>query len=193
MNSKNDIIDRIIKQANDNADLIISEAKAKKLKIISDAKRKAKENRDIEFPSASDYEKSMLDNARVAINIDKNKIVLRKKMQIIDEIFSLSIDKLASAKNKNYKKQIKDIILNNAEDGDEVIICKNDKDIFDSKFIAAISKQMNIKLKLSKTFGDFKGGIILSNKICDKNLTLEAQIEAIRAEVEQEVASIVFG
>ena len=47
-------------------------------------------------------------------------------------------------------------------------------------------------MTLSKKEGNFKGGVVLSNKGFDKNLTFETELQTMRSDLEPEIAALLF-
>ena len=83
-------------------------------------------------------------------------------------------------------------LLNNADDGDIVLISSKDKNVITKEFIEKESKRLGKKLVLSNQYIDILGGIVLSNKYFDKNLSLEVLMSNLRDEIETTVADQIF-
>ena len=74
-----------------------------------------------------------------------------------------------------------------------MIVAKEDDKVITKKLIADIAKKSKKSLKKSDEFGDFKGGVILSGKNYDKNLTLELELSLIKEKIESNIDEILFG
>ena len=79
-----------------------------------------------------------------------------------------------------------------AEDGEVVIISEVDKGRVTQKFIDDTAKKLGIKLTLSKELGSFHGGVILSGKNSDKNLSFDMELMSIKEECETQIADMLF-
>jgi len=110
-----------------------------------------------------------------------------------DDVFASVADTMRKEDKKGYLDLITKMIESSADDKDEVIICKKDKDIITQKEIDSISKAIGKKLTLSKEFGDFDGGVMLCGEKFDKNLTFALEFEQIKDEQEEKLAKILFG
>lgn len=84
-------------------------------------------------------------------------------------------------------------MLENAKDGDVVIISKREKDIVTKQSLADFAKKKGIKLTLADKFGDFDGGVIISENGVDNNFTLDVEVSILREQTETKIAKEIFG
>lgn len=193
MNNKEVIIDKIISDAKAQVDEIISKAQEEVKNIEKTTNDSIQKYRDVELPKGDKQAKEILSRKQMVTNLDCKKLVLSKKTAIIDSIFN----SIASDLRKNKKQEYIDLIINMiskvCDDKDEVIISKFDKDIITDAVIEKAAKKSGKKISLSKKYGDFIGGVILSGEKFDKNLTLEVEFEEIKQQKELEITQILFG
>ncbi len=83
-------------------------------------------------------------------------------------------------------------MLENADDGDTVTISESDKEVITQAFIKKVADKKGIRLALNKEYGDFCGGVILTNKGCSKNMTLELELASVRENREAKIAKMIF-
>ena len=193
MNNKEVIIEKIIKDAVDVSNDNISKAQKEADAILAKAKEQAKEYADVTLPKGDSQADEIKTRRAMVANLDCKKIVLSKKTELVDDVFKAVADKMRSKDKKGYIALIKNMIKASADDNDRVVICEKDKDIITQKEIDSISKEIGKKLTLSKTFGDFDGGVMLCGDKFDKNLTFELEFEQIKDEQEEKLAKILFG
>ena len=193
MNGKDAIISKIINDSEALAKGILEEADIKVVSLIDSANTLAKDYRDKTAPQIENEKKAIIKRKESVADIEVKKIILNAKREMIDNIFSTAEEKINKMKSGDYLKFIKLLIEKYAQDGDKVIICKKDADIINDKFINEIAAEKKIDLMLSGTFGDFTGGIILSSKNFDKNLTLKTLLRQIKEKNITEIAGILFG
>jgi vacuolar-type H+-ATPase subunit E/Vma4 len=117
-------------------------------------------------------------------------MVLQTKQDILTEVFDIALSTIKSDE-KNYKKLIEKMV-ECADDGDVVIVSKSDKELLTSEFIKKAGEKAKKKISLSKTYGDFAGGIILQGDKTDKNMTLEVELATIRDNFEPEIVEKLF-
>ena len=157
------IIDENLKRANDNANEIIAKASE-----AADAK------------------------VAVVSTLDGKKILMNAKAKAVDDLFAKALDEIASMDKKKYLAIIENILKKFAEDGEVVIISEVDKGRVTQKFIDDTAKKLGIKLTLSKELGSFHGGVILSGKNSDKNLSFDMELMSIKEECETQIADMLF-
>ena len=180
MNSDSKVLEYINEKAQKVVDENISRAESEAKSIIENAKAEAKANYDKVSSSLKATYEQIIDRKIAVANLDAKKILMSAKSEALSNVFEKAIDECANLDKKEYLKLIAGMIKSSAKDGDVIVICENDKKRITKAFVDKIAKEMNIKLSLSDEFGDFKGGILISNPNMDKNLTLEVEFEAIK-------------
>ena len=190
MKGKEAIINRIIKDSQKIATSTSEEGVQKAQEIINAAENDAKIYRS-KNRQESEREREDIIRRRITVaNLEVKKLLLKAKQEIINKSFSQSADEIRKDK-KNYKKMLIKM-FEYAADNDTVTISQNDKDILTAQDVQKIAKEKNITLKLNKSYGKFQGGVVLSNKQTDKNLTLEVELSSLRDEIEPEIAEMLF-
>lgn len=189
--AKDAIIKKIISDAELKSQEIVSEATKNSEAKISAAKKKAEDILNKAKNDSVTLKHDILVRQKTVADLDKRKVLLNAKQEVIDEVFSEALKELVSLKKEEYLDIITRLIKQYSEDGDEIIKGKGDKHIT-NEYVENLSKELKKKLSLSKEEGNFNGGIMLSQKGCDKNLTFEALLRLSRDENEYKVAEILF-
>lgn len=192
MNNKEAIIQKIIDDAKAVARANIAEANDTANQILARAKRQIDKFVDSNSGRTDELYQQAVERRQVVANLDVKKLLQGKKKQIIDMAFDEALDAI-KADQKTYLALVEKMILFCCEDGDEVVIAKDDDKIITKKLIADLAKKSKKSLKKSDEFGDFKGGVVLSGKNYDKNLTLELELSLIKEKIESNVDLILFG
>lgn len=193
MNNQQLIIDNILKEAQDKADNIIQQAQKEAQNNIKMANSKAEEIKKAKFPDRNAYIDELVDRAKVMSDIDARKIITAKKASIIDDVFKLVEADLKSKKYEyDYINIIQTMIIKYAESGDTITFSSKDKQLFNKKFLSELANEIGKKLIFNETYGSFSGGIIISNKSYDKNLTLEMEFATLREEIDGEIYKKIF-
>lgn len=190
MNDKTAVINKIINDAQAAAGQLINEAKAKAEGIISAAQKSAAAYKERSL-AGGEERAAALERGRSVDALDTRRNLSACKSALIDEVFSAAAKALKEDK-KAYKDYLTRVIKASAEDGDEVIICKEDEKTITPAFISSVAKSCKKKIKLSAERGEFIGGVILSGSRYDKNLTLEEDMRLIREECEPLVVKALF-
>ncbi len=193
MNNKEVIIEKIVKDALDVSNENISKAQTEADAILAAAKQTASEYADANLPKGKAQADEIKKRRTMVTNLDCKKIILSTKAELIEKVFASVADKMRKDNKKGYIALIKNMIKASAADNDTVIISRKDKDILTQAEIDSIAKEIGKKLKLSKDFGDFDGGVMLCGDKFDKNLTFALEFEQIKDEQEEKLAKILFG
>lgn len=107
--------------------------------------------------------------------LDKRKIVLSTKQEIIGQILDKVLIKLQSLEKSEYLVLIKKLLEKNAETGDQIVFACDNK--IGKKDLEKLDIVKDKKLTFCDKTGDFKGGIMLIGKVCDKDLSFKALID----------------
>lgn len=188
---------------------IISNAKIEANKIIDKANNKAKEIKEKGEKEARDIKSKILNRIDQEILLKKGKIIteanleakkniLSAKQKIIEETFNKALEKITNLDDKPYCNFIKKIILDNIEKGDETIfISPLDKDRVSKDFIRDINYELEAKgkkgnLKLSPSYLQIKGGVVIGSNNIRKNSSLELIFKKVREELEIKIIQYLF-
>ena len=177
MNDKNAVIDKRISDAHAAADALRQDARQKAEKIVSAAQKAADAYRKEALSGGEERVALALERAKSVDALDSRRELYACKSPLLDEVFALAA--------KALKEE-------NAEDGDKVVICKEDEKVVTAAFIASIAKSAKKKITPGGARGEFAGGVVLSGDRYDKNLTLEEEMRLIREECEPLVAKALF-
>lgn len=190
--SKEAIIDKILSDANLKGDAIIGEANEKANEIISLA---AKQCKDYLYKSKTEIDRLTLEideRSRSVAELDARKLLLTAKAQVLDSVYAKTLEKLRNLDKEQYSALIFSM-LENAKDGDVVTVSEREKDIVTKESLADFAKKKGISLTLADKFGDFDGGVIISENGVDNNFTLEVEVALLREQTETKIAKEIFG
>ena len=190
--SKEAIIDKILSDANLKGDAIIGEANEKANEIISLAANQCK---DYLYKSKTEIDRLTLEideRSRSVAELDARKLLLAAKAQVLDSVYAKTLEKLRNLDKEQYSALIFSM-LENANDGDVVTVSEREKDIVTKESLADFAKKKGISLTLADKFGDFDGGVIISENGVDNNFTLEVEVALLREQTETKIAKEIFG
>ena len=189
MNGKENIINKILSDADTKCQEIVAQAQAQADQIISIAKALADAETQSVNKRLATLSVERERNLKASAVLEARKYRLGKKQQLISRCYEKAQDELKSLSAKEKEKFLSKLIQTYAEDGETVLICKSDKDIVTQKFLDSFGK----KLVLGKNFAEIDGGVILQGNGYDKDLSLAQVLSAIRNDTEAEVANALFG
>lgn len=197
MNTKLDgkdlIINKILENSKMLSDAILNDAEEKAASTINAANTMAQDYVTKMSPRIMSENQSIMARLSSAARIDSKKIELQAKQQLIDSALKAAEQKLLSKGKAEYLKFINSVLAAHSEEGDEVIISEKDKDIITASLIADIARKKNIGLTLSKSYGSFKGGLVLRQPSYDKNFTYDALLSYAGENLRTRIADILFG
>ena len=192
MNGIDEIINKIISDAEAQANSITQSSEARIQSMRDEADEKIKTRKE-DYEKQLSFYKSETERRRTTVaDLDIKKELLKKKKELVLQVFESALQKLNALDKKEYLELIGKMIEQNASDGDEVIICSKDEKVITKAFVEQIAKKKNITLKLSDKRGDFSGGIILSSDKLDKNLTFDVELKNIAEEYEAKISAMLF-
>ncbi len=192
MNNKEAIIQKIIDDAEAVAAANIDEANDTASQILGRAQRQVDKFVETNAQKADEKYADALKRSQVVANLDVKKLVQGAKKKVIDKVFEEALEAIKADK-KRYLALLEGMILSCCEDGDEVVPAMGEDKLITKKFVSDLSKKSGKSLKKSESEGDFKGGVMLSGKNYDKNLTLELELTLIREKLESKIDAILFG
>lgn len=190
--SKEAIVEKIISDAHLKADSIVAEANAKADEIIAKA---AEECKEYLYSTKSETDRMVFDvdaRSKTVAELDAKKLTLAAKTKVLDVVYERVLENLRNLDEKTYSDLIF-AMLDNAKDGDVVTISQREKDIVTDATLAEFAKKKGINLTLSDKFGDFDGGLILSENGVDKNFTFEVEVALLKEQTEAKTAKEIFG
>ncbi len=192
MNNKEAIIQKIIDDAKAVAAANIDEANDTASQILGRAQRQVDKFVETNAQKADEKYADALKRSQVVSNLDVKKLVQGAKKKVIDKVFEEALEAIKADK-KRYLALLEGMILSCCEDGDEVVPAMGEDKLITKKFVSDLSKKSGKSLEKSESEGDFKGGVMLSGKNYDKNLTLELELSLIREKLESKIDAILFG
>ena len=188
--AKQELLDKIIGDAEERARTILSEAESKAASVVASAEEERATLLDSARKMAAASQPEVVMRRRSMAELEGRKLVLKAKQEMIGEAYRKAL--LVIKESKSYPALLVKMILSAAADGDSVIFSASDFDRVDrKKIVAEAMKQADIRLTLSEEKGAFDGGIVLRGADCDKNLSLEVELESLRSE-EDVAAKVLF-
>ena len=190
MDSKEAIIGTIMSEAEEKAAKITQKGNEDADKLISDAKAFAEElNNKLKSEYASDEAETLRRRKTVAA-LDAKKLVLKAKQEVLSEVFLRAYDKLCALQKSDYLALVDKLLVLSEEDGDEVVL--SDDGVITDGDIKTLGVYKERNLTVSPENGDFKGGVKLIGKICDKDLSFRQVLDEKKDSLSAKIAEELF-
>jgi len=176
--AKQELLDKILSDAKSRAEEIRAEAKAKADALLAAAAEERAmliDNvRKVSAASAPD----VLKRARAMAELEVRKVTLARKQAVLSEAYGKAFETITA--DKRYPSLLANMIVAAAEAGDEAVFAATDVGRVEKKDVLVAAMKAK-KVTASKDTGAFRGGIVLRGEACDKNLTLELELESLRS------------
>lgn len=183
--SKENIINRILADAQSEAEQILSAAQTRADAILATAEEKAQKERRETEKEVAEKSKELQDRKLAAARLDGAKILLAAKRGVIDCIYAQALQRMVAFKKEEALALAASLLEKYADDEDEICLAEN----------FAFEKELSIlpivkekKLHISSTRVRIDGGFLLVGKTTDKNLSYGALLAKDREENQSSLA-----
>ena len=193
MEEKEAFLESIRVSAEKAAESLVADAERERNKKLAVLREELAELEKKERHKAEADAALILSRRRSAARLQSTKTILTAKQELVDAVYRLARERILDMPDDTYREWIAAFIAKFAEDGDAVIFAKRDCGRFPSDFIENIARKRGISLTVSDETHGEEGGVILSGKRIDKNLTLPSLFALARERTEVMVAGTLFG
>ena len=187
------ILDDARKVSGETIDKARANAEALVNKAVADAEKVAAAQIEKSEKEAKDVKLRMMSVAE----LDGRKHILFCKQQVIEEAFEAAKQTLSSLETEPYRALIKELILENAQGGDEILCAEKDAAVFSDDFLTAVNEALAEAgkggVRVSDERENISGGFVLRSETMERNCSFEAILRMVREEAEPRVAAILFG
>ena len=186
---KEEIIERILSDAEAEAEGIIAAANESAEGIIAAATAKAqKESAETEEECYA-RSKRISEGKAAEARLDSAKILLAEKRRVIDVIYERALQKLVALNERDSLRLLERLLTDNAEEGDEIVLAENFAYEKGAKALPVVKEK---KLVFSAERVKLSGGCILHGKLSDKDLSYASLLSADKDEHQAEIAIKLF-
>lgn len=189
MNGKENIIKRILDDAQVKCAQIVDNANKSAEKIVAKAQSDAQDDFALLQTKLQKQHADKTNNAVLQAQLESRKYVLAQKQSIIGLCYDKAKDALANLGDKERSEFLRNVLTEFAEDGEVVFVNANDVKLITEQILASTGK----KLVLGNTCAEIDGGVILQGDGYVKNLSLQRLVDYARQNTEGAVAHALFG
>ena len=187
--SKQDIVERILFDANTAAEELIAAAKKRAEAIQAEAVARAEALRTETEAQVAAYDKDVKEKRKAAARLESAKILLAEKRKVLDYLYVEALRRLKTLSKEDTLSLIERLIETYAEEGDEIVFAEDFAYVQEVLAFPAVKEK---KLTVSKTFAEIEGGFLLRGVSSDKDLSFEALITLDKEEHLSEIAAEIF-
>lgn len=185
---KEDIIARILSDAEQEARQIVEEAQTKADDRIAEAHARAAALKAETEAEISERAKRISEGKAATARLDSSKLLLAEKRRVIDEIYNRAFQRLLALSEHDSLVLVERLLKENAEEGDEVLFMSDYPHAVKAAQLPIIAER---KLKIGKSQGT-GGGFLLRGAACDKDVTFVALLALDREENVPALAAKLF-
>ena len=189
MNGKENIINKILSDADEKCRRIVEAAEQSAIEIKRNADVQAANERKALETRVESVTAERIRNRVATAELDARKYKLNAKQQLIAQCYDKALKHLAELPVKDKQQFVVSLLKKYAEKGETVLIAKCDKDVVTQKLLDSVGKS----LTLGKSFHNEAGGVVLQGNGYDKDLTLSRIVGYLREQTESKVAATLFG
>lgn len=186
---KEDIVGRILSDAEEEARAIVRAAEEKASQTIAEADSRSERTKKGANAEIAEKVKAIFDGKAATARLDCAKIMLGAKRDVIDEVYARALKQLVDLNATDSLSLAEKLLDAYAEEGDQIVFAENyryGKEVFS----LGVVKKKN--LTVSPARAEIDGGFILVGEHSDKNLSYGALLAADREERQSEIAAQIF-
>ena len=187
------IISQIEYESNQRCNSIIEEANKKAEIIINSAKTEAEQiSNNIAEQTAKKLE-NMKQSAESSAELAKSKILLKSKLEIIDDMLKKALDEIKALGDEEYFEIIRKLIIGNAKEGEGVLrLSSKDCKRLPDDFVASVNKELGDKKITLGDEADIDSGFLLIYGDIDINCSFDAIASSKRDELRDALNTLLF-
>ena len=189
MNGKENIINKILSDADARCADILSVAEAQAQAVIANAEQAIATDAVSLEQRLQSVAAERIRNRKATAELDAKKYTLNRKQQLISRCYELAYEKLIKMSDADRLDLIGSLIETHAETGETVYITQSDAKSVTQVWLNGFDKN----LKLGKKYIKADGGIVLEGDGYEKDLTLTSVIKYLREQTEGKVAELLLG
>ena len=189
MNGKENIINKILSDADTKCQKILEQAEEQAKSIIESAEASiAKDRAELDARIAVATAERVRNSIATA-ELEGKKYRLNAKQQLISRCYDVAYQHLLKQSDKDRLALIGSLIEKYAEKGETVYVAEKDGKLVTQKYLDGFERG----LKLGKKYIAADGGIVLEGEGYEKDLTLSRVIRYAREQTEANVAAKLLG
>lgn len=193
MNGLEKITDRILADAKAQAQDILAQAKTQAEEIAANYKGRADALMAEERARTDAQAAQTVKLAEAAGALEGRKWLLSAKQQLLEDAFTLALDKLCALPKEEYTALLAKMLSSAAQGGEEVVFNRSDRAQVGKAVVTAANETLKSgRLTLSEETRDIRGGFILKSGLVEVNCALETLVEQEKETMSAQVASRLF-
>ena len=183
------IVERILSDAEAEARAIVEEAESKAAKLLAGSASRAEKGRRETEADVEAKRESILEKKAAVARLDGAKLLLAEKRKVIDAIYAEALRRLLTLEKEDALKLSERLLEAYAENGDEIWFAENFRFAAEVELLPVVKER---SLRISPQSLPLDGGMRLKGRTSDKDLSYGALLAADRDEYQAEIARKLF-
>lgn len=190
------VVEKILADAQTEADKIVSESNKELEKIKASAEDKMQKFQQETEQMAKDAAEDKSQRMMAAARMDAAKQMLATKREMINDVFDKASQAIVNLDDQAYLELIEKLMTKSVETGDEQIILAEGETKITSDFVKELNRKLgsgykgNLKIADEKCKG--QAGFMLKRGNVSTNVTLDVLLQQARTELETKISSELF-
>lgn len=184
MNGQENIINKILSDADSRCACIVADAEKVALSTVQTAEQSVRDDSAALDKRIAAMKEERVRNARANAELDAKKYRLQIRQQLISSCYDEAYQRLAALNEEDRLDFVGGLLSRYAEEGETVYITKADSKLVTQGWLNGFEK----RLKLGNRFIHADGGVVLEGNGYEKDLTLKRVVQYLREQTESEVA-----
>ncbi len=191
--SLDNIIHRILSDANAQAEGFVRDAEAKAKEMLAKAGEESRVLADRIMEDARIRSEEEAKRSLVIKGLEVKKEIGKKKLALIDGAFRASYGRLLSLDSVRYLDIIEKGIMHIREREGKILFSKKDSDRITSDFVDRVNKTRGLRFVFGGYFDSEDGGFLLVQDRVTIDMTFSTVLKDLREKVIFEAAALLFG
>ena len=187
--SKQDIVERILSDANAAAEKTIAAAQNRADAILAQANAYAEALRVETQVQAAEYDADVKEKRKAAARLESAKVLLAEKRKVLDYVYAEALMRLKTLSKEDALALFERLLIAYADEGDVMVFAPGFA--YQSE-VAAFPVVKQKKLQMANETAEIEGGFLLRGARSDKDLSFEALIALDKEQYLSSIAAEIF-
>ncbi len=191
------IVKHIEEESSSNVQELILKANETASQIIADAQKECEKIKTQLKEKSDSEELAYLQRAESAASLQKKKMILSAKQQMISEVLEKAKESLVNLKEEDYFQTILKMLPKHVLGMDgEIVFSKRDHERLPNQFVTKINEVIShvqgASLKISEQVAQIEGGFLLKYGDIEENCSFEALIAMDKDNLQDNLNTLLF-
>ncbi|HOB22516.1 MAG: hypothetical protein GX766_09975 [Firmicutes bacterium] len=187
--------EQIRSQGKQKCDQILREAQAKAQEILAEAQQRAAKEKELILAEAQQRAQRQQKQLEISAELAERKEILAVKRELLEQAFAQALSAFSKLPQEEYQELIKAFLEETKDPACQQLVISADEERITPEFLAGLSKELDWPLELVREENPrlTKGGFLLRGEKVEIDCTIPTLLQLDRAQLESEVAQILFG